>query len=547
MKYLITSALPYTHGVPHLGNITGSILPADVYYKYIKYLAGKECIYICGSDEHGTALEIQAIKEGVPVEELADKFHKIVKESLEDFEFEFTHYGRTHSKYNKERTYDIFHKLRKNGHIFEKETTQAYCPKDKRFLPDRWVEGECPKCGGLARGDQCDSCGALLDPEDLINPRCKICNSKVEFRKTKHLFIRLGDFEERLKNFIKERHFSKNAEHESLSWIKEGLPSRCITRDTSWGFPVPLEGYEGKVFYVWFDAPIGYISITEEYFDQKGEYEKWKDYWLNPKDTVLVQFMGKDNILFHTIIFPAMLMGTGDDYVLVNKLVSYNWLNAKGIKFSKSRGVGLNIRNALEILPADYWRFALISLLPEKSDTEFSIEVMMEKVNKELVGNFSNYIYRVLNMAYKKGYLKNNEYDEEYKEAMEIYNEIMESYEKIELRDALLGILKLSQYGNQLLNKYEPWKWKDREKVGKFIYLHLKIIHLLAKASFPIITKSAKDIFLMLGLAPFEEGEFNVKRPKILFRKLGDEFLEKLKSTIKYGKEGKEEEFSVKV
>jgi methionyl-tRNA synthetase len=332
-----------------------------------------------------------------------------------------------------------------------------------------------------------------------------------------------------------------------LSWIKEGLPSRCITRDTSWGFPVPLEGYEGKVFYVWFDAPIGYISITEEYFDQKGEYEKWKDYWLNPKDTVLVQFMGKDNILFHTIIFPAMLMGTGDDYVLVNKLVSYNWLNAKGIKFSKSRGVGLNIRNALEILPADYWRFALISLLPEKSDTEFSIEVMMEKVNKELVGNFSNYIYRVLNMAYKKGYLKNNEYDEEYKEAMEIYNEIMESYEKIELRDALLGILKLSQYGNQLLNKYEPWKWKDREKVGKFIYLHLKIIHLLAKASFPIITKSAKDIFLMLGLAPFEEGEFNVKRPKILFRKLGDEFLEKLKSTIKYGKEGKEEEFSVKV
>ena len=360
MRKLITSALPYIHGTPHLGNIVGSVLPADLYARFCR-LRGENILYICGSDSHGTMFEVFAKKNKTTPRELAFTNHEKVKDIFKKFELGFDYYGITDSETNEGLTQHIFKKLDENGYIIEEEVENAYCEKCSRFLPDRWVEGKCPFCGGLARGDQCDDCGKLITTQEIINPLCVFCKGKISFKKTKHLFLDLPKFDLELQDFIeKSKGWSKLAKKESLGFLKQGLKPRAITRDATWGFKIPKEGYENKVFYVWFDAPIGYLAFTKEYCNNNKEFEKW---WKN-RDTELVQFMAKDNTIFHSIIFPAMLKGCKENWKLVDRLISCGWLRTEDIKFSKSRGKGLTTEEALKKYPADYWRFALISLYP---------------------------------------------------------------------------------------------------------------------------------------------------------------------------------------
>ena len=379
MKKLITSALPYVHGVPHLGNIIGSVLPADVYARFCR-LRGEEVLFICGSDSHGTMFEIAAERRNTTPKKLAYENHKKVMEIFEKFKLSFDYYGITDSETNREFTYHIFRKLDENGYIKEKEVESAYCERCNRFLPDRFIEGKCPFCGGLTRGDQCDDCGKLMNIKEIIEPHCVLCNGEVTFKKTRHLFLDLPKFEKELFDFVKNsRGWSKLAKKETLGFLKQGLKPRAITRDASWGFKVPKKNYENKVFYVWFDAPIGYLSFTKEWCLKNDQ--KFEEWWKNEK-TKLVQFMGKDNTIFHSIIFPAMLLGCRENWKLADRLISSGWLKTEGIKFSKSRGKGLTTEEALKKYPADYWRFVLVSLYPEQNDSVFSIKILKERWQK---------------------------------------------------------------------------------------------------------------------------------------------------------------------
>ncbi|MGC8478373.1 MAG: methionine--tRNA ligase [Candidatus Micrarchaeia archaeon] len=455
-RIIVTSALPYAEALPHLGNLAGSILPADIYYKHL-LMQEKDAIYICGSDQHGTPIELQAFKRKESPEELAERVHKQIKEQLEKFGCTFTFYGKTHSEANKEIVYKVFEGLKANGYISKIEGEQAYCNVDQRFLTDRFIEGTCPYCGAKdARGDQCDSCGRLLNPKDLIEPHCVICGStEISFVKTEDLALDLKKLSPKISSFIEAnsgKNWSKNAVNKSTSYIKQGLEPRAITRSMKWGFEVP--GMPGKVFYVWFDAPLGYIGITKEWSESK-----WEAYW-KAETTRLVQFMGKDNIEFHTLMWPGMLIGSGLGFVLPSTIFAYEFLNSRNVKFSKSKGIGLNIEGALETLPADYWRFVLAYLLPETSDSEFSIALLVEIVDKIMNGNIGNFVHRVLSIAKQSGLsfsgIKQSNY------AAELIGKHLESYnshfEKIQLREALRDVIALASKGNELMSAKEPWK-----------------------------------------------------------------------------------------
>jgi len=318
MRKLITSALPYIHGISHLGNIVGSMLPADVYARFCR-LRGDEVLFVCGSDSHGTMYEVTAAKMKITPKELVYKNHEKMKKILKKFELNFEYYGITDSDTNKELSYHIFNRLDENGYLKEEEVENVYCEKCARFLPDRWVEGKCPFCGGLTRGDQCDDCGKLVDVKDIIEPYCVLCKNKITFRKTKHLFLDLPKFENELSEFVdKSKGWSKLARTETIGFLKHGLKPRAVTRDATWGFKVPKEGYENKVLYVWFDAPIGYLAFTKEWCENNNQ--KFEDWWKN-KDTELVQFMAKDNTIFHSIIFPAMLKGCRENWKLADRII----------------------------------------------------------------------------------------------------------------------------------------------------------------------------------------------------------------------------------
>ncbi|MCL4372380.1 methionine--tRNA ligase [Candidatus Marsarchaeota archaeon] len=457
-RIIVTSALPYSEAMPHLGNLVGSMLPADIFYKYTK-LAGYDSIYICGSDQHGTPIELRAIKLGKSPEELSDSVHNAIKMALEAFECTFTYYGKTNSESNKETVYELFEALNRNGYILAQESVMPFCRIDKRFLTDRLIEGTCPYCGfESARGDQCDNCGRLLTPQELIEPHCTLCHGKeIEFRKTKNLAIDLKKLQPDIEGFVKSRaknNWSKNAVNKTLSYLEQGLQPREITRDMKWGFPVPLKGFEDKVFYVWFDAVIGYIGITREWS------EDWKGYWKDP-DTRLVQFMGKDNIEFHTMMWPAILIGSDSGYVLPSTIIAYEYLNSHGLKFSKSRGIGsLNIENAPRILEPDYWRFALSYLLPETADTEFTIAGFVEIINKVMNDKIGNFVHRVLTISKSNRPLL-GESMEISKEHIATVQPIVESYianfESFKIREALKDVIRLAEAGNEIMSNRQPW------------------------------------------------------------------------------------------
>ncbi|MDD1777949.1 MAG: methionine--tRNA ligase, partial [Candidatus Helarchaeota archaeon] len=382
-KWVITSAWPYAYGIPHLGNLVGSVLSADVFARYLR-LKGAEVVLVSGSDEHGTPIEVEAISRGLKPKELTDQIHSSIDKLFKDWGISYDNYTRTHNPVHIEYVQDFYRKVYANGYIFTQEVEMLRCPQCNRFLPDRFVEGTCPHCGANARGDQCEVCDRLLEPTELINPHCKICNSTPIIKKTVHWYFDFKKFEQPLKEFI-ENHpvLPDNARNWCLSILNEGLKPRAITRDLEWGIPAPFPGAEGKSIYVWFEAVLGYVSATKQWAENSKRPNYWKEFWFN-KDTKTVFFIGKDNIPFHLLIFPALLMATKQNYVLPYNVSSTEFLLFDGQKFSKSHKIGIWIDEALELAPVDFWRYSLIASRPEMKDASFSLYDLETYVNSDL-------------------------------------------------------------------------------------------------------------------------------------------------------------------
>ncbi|KAJ3036339.1 hypothetical protein HDV00_002812 [Rhizophlyctis rosea] len=509
---LITSALPYVNNVPHLGNIIGCVLSADVYARFCR-LRGYNTLYICGTDEHGTATETKALEEGISCQELCDKYHALHRQSYDWFQCDFDFFGRTTTKEQTQVTQDIFLKLEKNGHTFEDTITQLYCENHKAFLADRFVEGTCPLCGyDDARGDQCDKCGKLLNPEELINPRCKVCGTAggvPVLRDSKHLFLNLTEAQPVLEKWIDkssvEGAWSANTITITKAWLKEGLKPRCITRDLKWGVPVPKEGFDNKVFYVWFDAPIGYPSITANY---TKDWEKW---WKNPKDIQLYQFMGKDNVPFHTVLFPSSLIGTSDPWTLLHHLSTTEYLQYEGAKFSKSRNVGVFGINASESgISADVYRYYLLSNRPESSDSNFTWDAFAAANNNELLANFGNFVNRVVKFLNAKYDGVIPEYDvesEPERKFVEDVNALLAQYvkalEEVQLRAGLKLVMDISARGNLYLqeNRIDNKLFAgQRERCDRVIASAANLCYLLSALVYPYMPLSSASILRQLNL-----------------------------------------------
>lgn len=550
-KRLITSALPYVNNIPHLGNLT-QVLSADVFARFCR-LKGYETLYVCGTDEYGTATETRAAKEGVSPRELCDHYHAIHRDIYKWFNIDFDYFGRTSTPKQTEIVQDIFKKVDAAGYITEKETEQLYCPSCKRFLADRFVEGTCPHCGSTdARGDQCDSCQTLLEPTELIDPRCGVCGSRPEIRKTKHLYLDLPKALPLLESWMEKASvdgfWAKNAVQVTKSWIRDGLKERCITRDLKWGIPVPKEGYEDKVFYVWFDAPIGYISISANYTD---DWERW---WKSPEDTELFQFIGKDNIPFHTVIFPITELTTGEKWTMLHHMSSTEYLNYEGGKFSKSKGIGIFGNDVQSTgIPADVWRFYMFYNRPERSDVNFSWKEFQEKVNGELIGNLSNLVNRALTFIsrYYDGKLPAGESDSQMVELFKAKEaEITDLLERSEERDALRAVFELSGLGNKFFQESEPWKLRNTDPEASVRVLRT-LAHLISDLGVliqPYMPETGKRILSFLGcegkswnnIGSFD-GEVTVGKTDYLFKKLADEEIEEMRNRFSGSQEEREE------
>ena len=558
-KILITSALPYVNGVPHLGHMVGCLLPSDVYARFMR-MRENEVLYIGGTDEHGTPSEVGALAEGMPVEEYCNKYHNRHKQTYQDFELSFDCFGRTSCEQNKELTYHIFEQLDKNGFIEERTIKQLYSIDDGRFLPDRYVTGTCPYCGyEKARGDQCENCTKVLDPTDLINPRSTISgSSNVEVRETKHLFLNLPKIEKRLAEWIKtkEPFWPDVAYSIAQKWLKEGLQERCITRDLKWGFPVNKPGYEDKVFYVWFDAPIGYIGITKQWADSNGK--NWKDWWLDAKDIKYVQFMGKDNVPFHAISFPSTLLGTGENWTMVDYLKGMSFLTFEGGKFSKSEKRGIFAEDATKEFPADYWRYWLMSNAPEGSDSSFTFDLFASTINKDLNGVLGNFVSRVLKMTASKiaqevpAGGENTQAEEDLIKVLQTrVDDYIRYMETLEFRKALGELRAIWVEGNNYISTTEPWVVikENPERAACILRTCINLIRIFALLSAPIMPQVSQSMLARFSLdLPQNSGlkDFNVKKEmqvlqaghkfeigETLFERITPEKVEELKT--KYG------------
>jgi methionyl-tRNA synthetase len=538
---LITSALPYVNNIPHLGNLI-QVLSADVYARYCR-LRGYPTLYVCGSDEYGAATETRALLEGITPRELCDRYHKLHADVYKWFNVSFDSYGRTATPKHTEITQSIFKGLEAGGYIKEKTLEQTYCEKDGRFLADRYVRGTCPHCGyEEARGDQCENCGKLLDPVDLKDPRCGLCGATPVRRTTNHLYIDLPAILPKLQAWMDRAaiagSWARNAVQMTQAWIRDGLQERAITRDLKWGIPVPRAGYENKVFYVWFDAPIGYISITANLTD------RWEQWWRRPDEVKLVHFIGKDNIPFHTVIFPCSLLGSGQTWTMLASMSSTEYLNYESGKFSKSRGVGVFGTDAVESgIPADVWRFYLYYNRPERSDALFTWKDFQEKVNGELIGNLANLINRTLTFAsrnFPEGFPAGAPSDAKFWETVRAAEAgIADSLERIELRDAFRQVFALSSIGNKRFQDEEPWK-AIKENPPKAAGLIRDLVYLIRDLSVlaePYIPATSAAINGWLGVARCDwaslgrlEGVGAVRPPALLFRRLEDEEIERFRA-----------------
>ena len=513
-KQLITSALPYVNGLPHLGHLVGCLLPSDVFARYQRE-NGADVLFICGTDEHGTVSEVGAAKENMPVAEYCKKYYEKHAAMYRGFNLSFDYFGRSSSDQNKEMTYRIFAALDKNGLIEERTTKQVYSPDDGRYLPDSYVMGTCPYCGyDKAKGDQCEHCTKVLDPTDLINPKSVLSgSSRIEIRETKHLFLQLPKLEEELNHWIETKKgiWPDIAYSIAKKWLKEGLQERGITRDLKWGFAVPKEGFENKVFYVWFDAPIGYIGITKQWSDEKPDERSWSDWWLKPDDVQYTEFMGKDNIPFHTISFPATLKGTGEPWKTVDFLKGMNYLNFAGGKFSKSAHRGIFLDDALTEFPADYWRYWLMANAPESDDTNFSFETFAAVINKDLNDVLGNFINRILKMTEKNFGTVVPPLSTPTASEMELYgtlDKLVADYRRymdgLEFRKALGVLREIWVSGNNYIAKTEPWKVvkENKDYAGTILGTALNMIRLFAHLSAPIMPDSATKMLALVGEEP---------------------------------------------
>lgn len=487
---LITSALPYVNNVPHLGNIIGCVLSADTFARYCR-LRNWNTLYVCGTDEYGTATETKAVEEGLTPQEICNKYHTIHADIYRWFDISFDCFGRTTTPSQTTIAQDIFQRLLARGFLLQDTVEQLRCEGCQRFLADRFVEGTCPFCSyEEARGDQCDKCGKLINAVELKNPQCKLCRGVPTVKPTQHLFLDLPKLEERLEAWLEQSwatgDWTANARYITRSWIRDGLKPRCITRDLKWGTPVPLDGFRDKVFYVWFDAPIGYLSITANYTDQ------WERWWKNPQQVELYNFMAKDNVPFHSVIFPCSLLGADDNYTLVNHLIATEYLNYEDGKFSKSRGVGVFGDMAKDTgIPADIWRFYLLYLRPEGQDSAFSWSDLMLKNNSELLNNLGNFINRAGMFVCKffGGTVPNMVLTPDDKRLLARVTLELRQYhqllEKVRIREALRCILSISRHGNQYIQVNEPWKRikgdeKDRQHAGTVTGVAVNMASLLA-------------------------------------------------------------------
>ena len=563
-RYTITAALPYTNGPIHIGHLAGVYVPADIYSRYLR-LKGNDVAFVCGSDEHGVAISMKAKKEGVTPTEIIDKYHNIIKKSFADFGISFDNYSRTSAKVHHDTASEFFKKMYEQGDFIEEETEQLYDDEATQFLADRFVIGTCPKCGHEeAYGDQCENCGSSLNATDLINPKSTITGTVPSLKKTKHWFLPLDRYEGFLKKWILEEHKSDwkpNVYGQCKSWIDEGLKPRAVTRDLDWGIPVPVAGGEGKVLYVWFDAPIGYISSTKEWAKREGK--DWEPYWKD-ESTKLVHFIGKDNIVFHCIIFPSMLKANGD-FILPDNVPANEFLNLEGNKLSTSKNWAVWLHEYLEEFPdmQDVLRYTLTANAPETKDNDFTWKDFQARNNNELVAIFGNFVNRVtvLTHKYYDGVVPTpaefSETDLETLKALKGYPEILtNSLERYRFREGSQELMNLARLGNKYLADAEPWKLikTDEERVKTIMYVALQIATGLAVLSEPFLPFTSEKLKGILNLNS-KEGEKSIEwddvslketllpaghtinKSELLFRKIEDkeiqQQLDKLEATKK--------------
>ncbi len=508
VKHIVTAAWPYSNFIPHLGTVL-HLLSADVYARFQR-LMGNEVIYVTGSDEHGTPIELEARKRGVRPRELTDQVHSYDVKLFMEFGFSFSLYSRTESEVHKEFVREFFSRLRERGLVYPAEEEMPFCPNDKIFLPDRYVVGTCPYCGyDQARGDQCDNCGRLLTPRDLVNPRCALCGATPVWVKTINYFIDLSKVQEPLRTWLEGSQLDEKVKNYSLDWVRQGLRPRALTRDIEWGIPAPFEDAKGKTIYVWFDALLGYISATKEYLISKGlGPDAWKEWWLN-KEVRTTYFIGKDNIPFHAIILPALLLASGEPYVLPWKINATDYLLYEGRHFSKSRRVGVWIDEALEIAPADYWRWVLIRLRPENGDTSFQWAEFYRIVNSELNDDIGNLAYRVLSFIESRfsgvipdgGALSDLDLDL-LRQVDSLTDEYINLMDQAELKKASDRALEIARLGNRYLNERAPWDLikHSREEAAKAMYVGASLVKRLAHLLAPFMPRTAEDLWGQLGM-----------------------------------------------
>jgi len=551
-KILVTSALPYANGPIHLGHLSGAYLPADIYVRY-KRLKGDDIIFICGSDEHGVPITISADKEKVSPQVIIDRYHELNKKAFEKFLMSFDNYSRTSLPVHHETAKEFFLEFFNRGILIEKKTNQFYDEKVKMFLPDRYVEGTCPRCGNeQARSDECENCGSLYDPSELKNPKSKITGETPSLKETSHYFFPLGKYQMALEKYVDEMNdkygWKENVLQYCRSWFNEGLKDRAITRDLDWGIKVPVDSAAGKVIYVWFEAVLGYISSTKEYSQKKGEPDLWKKYWQDT-NTKYIAFIGKDNVVFHTIIFPAILMAWNESgkeqYCLPQNVPANEFLNFEGKKFSKSREWGIDVNDFLSIFPVDPLRYTLAANLPETRDTDFYWKEFQARNNNELADIFGNLINRTFTFVHKhfdgkvpaRG--KTESIDNEMLELIYKHpSKISSLFETYKIKEGVLEIMNLARAGNKYFNDSEPWKTikSDKEKCGTTLSICLQTIYTLAELFSPVIPYSSQILFEMLNSKPvnwddcsknnLKEGH-QLNDAEILFLKIEDEIIEK--------------------
>jgi methionyl-tRNA synthetase len=546
-RHLITSALPYINGVKHLGNLVGSMLPADVYARYLR-LRGHEVLFICATDEHGTPAELAALEAGLDVAEYCRQQHELQADVYRRFSLSFDYFGRSSSAQNKELTQHFARRLDAAGLLEEREVKQVYSVADQRFLPDRYIVGTCPYCGyTAARGDQCENCTRLLDPTDLISPRSAVSGStELEVRQSRHLYFLQSRLAGELRAWIDgKRDWPVLVTSIARKWLDEGLGDRGITRDLSWGVPVDRPGFERKVFYVWFDAPIEYIGATKEWADADPPRRDWRSWWFQADDVRYTQFMAKDNIPFHTISFPATILGSREPWKRADYIKGFNWLNYYGGKFSTSRGVGVFMDDALELLPADYWRWYLVANAPESDDASFTWELFAAAVNKDLADTLGNFVNRTLTFTARRFGARVPEGGPpgplEQQLATSLHQgiaEYAEHLERMEFRKAASRLREIWALGNGYLERAAPWTAvrDDPGHAAGTLRTAINLIRVFALLAAPIIPDTSDRLLAALGRSPaagwpadhanvltdLDPGEpFTV--PEVLFRKVTDE------------------------